>query len=68
MHVTKELQPDGFVDSSKPFRRPAVLNEPEETNQADQPQANNMEDVGIVMIDENGNRARVYQDGRIEEL
>jgi hypothetical protein len=42
--------------------------QPAETNQADQPQANSMQDVGIIMVDENGNRARVYQDGRIEEL
>jgi hypothetical protein len=42
--------------------------QPAETNQADQPQANSIQDVGIIMEDENGNRARVYQDGRFEEL
>ena len=42
--------------------------QPADANQADQPQANSIQDVGIIMEDENGNRARVYQDGSFEEL
>jgi hypothetical protein len=42
--------------------------QPAKTSQADQPQANSIQDAGIIMEDENGNRARVYQDGRFEEL
>jgi hypothetical protein len=39
-----------------------------ETEQGAQPQTNNMQDVGIINIDANGNRARVYKDGSFEEL